>query len=68
MATSDVDAEFETVQKAVESDREVAWADQSLSATDCDNSTEGMVTDIKSLIELPILSCVNVTPRGRWHS
>lgn len=63
LATSDTDVEFESVQKAVEGDREVAWADQSASETD--NEMDAPMMDLKSLIELPVLSCVNVTPRGK---
>ncbi|XP_033106155.1 kinesin-like protein KIF18A [Anneissia japonica] len=55
IATSDTITEFENIQKMVEGDREVIWADQN--TTEQDSSA-----NVNNLLELPVLSCVRTTP------
>ncbi|XP_077994316.1 kinesin-like protein KIF18A [Glandiceps talaboti] len=53
LATSDITEEFETIQRTVEGDKEVVWADE---ATTVDTS------DVNTVLDFPVLSCVPATP------
>ncbi|XP_022082824.1 kinesin-like protein KIF18A isoform X2 [Acanthaster planci] len=64
LATSDVAADFEAIQKQVEGDREVAWADQSVSeGSEVKPSGVTEHLDLNYLLELPIMKCVDTTPK-----
>ncbi|XP_041472095.1 kinesin-like protein KIF18A [Lytechinus variegatus] len=58
--TPDLVEQFESIQKQVEGEREVMWADQSLN----EGSEEPGVDDFNRLLNLPVLSCVQITPRA----
>lgn len=67
LATTDVTTDFEALQKQVEGDREVAWADQSMSevADSNPNSAAAAGVDLNYLLLLPVMKCVDSTPKGR---
>ncbi|XP_071955031.1 kinesin-like protein KIF18A isoform X2 [Antedon mediterranea] len=54
IATSETLAEFENIQKQVEGEREVLWADMA----------DDPCSDVNSLLELPVLSGVRTTPEA----
>ncbi|XP_078587891.1 kinesin-like protein KIF18A [Branchiostoma floridae x Branchiostoma japonicum] len=57
MATSDVTSEFETVQRMVEGEKEVMWADQSMLG---DRTQTGL--DLTEVLDLSVMSVVSATP------
>ncbi|XP_030845070.1 kinesin-like protein KIF18B isoform X2 [Strongylocentrotus purpuratus] len=59
--TPDLIEQFECIQKQVEGEREVMWADQSLNEG---SSEEAEVGDFNRLLNLPVLSCVQITPKA----
>ncbi|XP_038052744.1 kinesin-like protein KIF18A [Patiria miniata] len=70
LATSDVAVDFESIQKQVEGDREVAWADQNGSEVTGLEVKPGGATepDLNYLLELPVMKCVDVTPKAPSRS
>ncbi|CAH1257505.1 KIF18A [Branchiostoma lanceolatum] len=57
MATSDVTSEFEAVQRMVEGEKEVMWADQSMLG----NRTQTGL-DLTEVLDLSVMSVVSATP------
>ncbi|XP_070539136.1 kinesin-like protein KIF18A [Ptychodera flava] len=53
LATSDITEEFEVIQKSVDGDKEVAWADETAVSS---------AEEMKSVLDFPVLSCVPATP------
>ncbi|XP_071809162.1 kinesin-like protein KIF18A [Asterias amurensis] len=70
LATTDVTTDFEALQKQVEGDREVAWADQSMSevADSNPNSAAAAGVDLNYLLLLPVMRCVDSTPKAPSRS